>query len=439
MADEINQVQPEVTATATPAASSVTAVPAVNKPKKGEDVSIRYRGLSYEMAVELQLYEDEYFAWDLPVPFGEKLKIYPVGVRKYNRFMDAVSCFLLDKKQFSPQAKPEDIKKQLKMTDLEYMISKMDTVEWGNRLVTLIELVFHVSHGMKCPHCGRVMSYQEYKDAATKLFQEIVAKAQQSKMKEEASLVEPTEVQEPTEITEEEVELPKGEVSDSSEVEEGEEGTDDDEATVEADENEKIEEKVDEEQSDKTGESKENETPTIKCPECGGDGLYESIRYGENEQTHKMELFIDGQKIDFRDFTRLKNIVLFQNMPDYRDTSYIDPSLKKDYETQRRIKSQQHGNLTATLEEKLAAIKVFEGLPSYEPLYDLTIRKFLIEFGKMDDLITYQLQMMGRYCGLGGGPKDIPHWIYHEIKDVYADGGYISKDTMMEKTKNIAG
>jgi len=47
--------------------------------------------------------------------------------------------------------------------------------------------------------------------------------------------------------------------------------------------------------------------------------------------------------------------------------------------------------------------------------------------------------MMGRVCGFGSDSKTpVEHWIYQEIKDVYADGGYISKDTMMEKTKGIS-
>jgi len=398
----------------------VEAAPAVNRPKKGDDVSIRYRGLSYEMALELQTAEQDYFFWDLPVPFGEKLKIYPVNVRKYDQFMDAVSCFLLDKKQFSPNAKPEEIKKQLKMTDLEYLLSKMESPEWMMRFITLIQMIFHVENGMKCPHCGRVMSYQAYKEAATKMFQELLKEAERKKNEEIAK----------TEMVNNSQEEAKAENGDTTneQVEAGDGSSE----TEIAEANPEEETRADE------GESKKDETPTVKCPECGGDGLYESIRYGENKQTHKTELFVDGQKIDFKEFTRLKNLVLFQNLPDYRDTSYIDPQLKKDYETQKRIKGQQRGNLTATLEEKLAALKVFEGLPSYEPLYELTVRKFLIEFAKMDDYISYNLQMMGRLCGLGGGSKDpIEHWIFHEIKDVYADGGYISKDTMMERTKGV--
>ena len=101
---------------------------------KGENISLRYRGLSFEMASELRQLEEEYFFWDKPIPFGEKLVLYPVTVKDYNTFMDAVSCFLLDKKELAPNSKPEDIKKQLKMTDLEFLISKMEAPEWRVRL-----------------------------------------------------------------------------------------------------------------------------------------------------------------------------------------------------------------------------------------------------------------------------------------------------------------
>ncbi|MBO7691116.1 MAG: hypothetical protein J6T10_00600, partial [Methanobrevibacter sp.] len=368
-----------------------TSGAATNKtatPKKGEDVSLRYRGLSFDMAVELQLYEEEYFFWDKPVPFGEKLMLYPVNVKDYNHFMDAVSCFLLDKKTLPPNVKPDVIKKQLKMTDLEFMLSKMESNEWVLRFSKLIELVMHVKNGMRCPVCGEIMSYGEYKEAAMKIVHELLNKeAKKTEEKEEE----------------------KEEISENSEKSEKSEN--------------------EEENKDEVVESgKEGETPVVKCPHCGGDGLYETIRYEENEQTHKLELFIDGQKIDFKDFNRLRNIVLFQNLPDYRDTSYIDPNLKKDYETKKRIQGQKNANLTATLEKKLAAMKIFMGLPNYDGLYNMSVRRFLIEFSTMDDYISYNLQMMGRLCGLGGGGKDAPeHWIYKEVKDVYADGGYISK------------
>ena len=52
-------------------ADSTTPNANANKNKTGEDVSLRYRGLSYEMALELNYCAEKYFTWDLPVPFGE--------------------------------------------------------------------------------------------------------------------------------------------------------------------------------------------------------------------------------------------------------------------------------------------------------------------------------------------------------------------------------
>lgn len=356
------------------------------KARSGEDISLRYRGLSFEMAAELQACEDEYFTWDLPVPFGEKLQIYPASVRQYNTFMEALSCFLLDKKQLPPNATPADIKKQFKMTDLEYLLSKLDEKEWVARFVTLMEIIFHIKNGMKCPHCGETISYEEYQNLFQSQMKTIIEEIQQN----------------PDALS-------------------------------------KYQEPIADGEEDKNGDGLKFKAPTIKCPKCGGDGLYETIKYEENKESSRTELFIDGQKIDQKNFNRLRNIVLFQNLPDYRDTSYIDPNLKKDYETKKKIQSKQQGSLTATLEKKLAAMKVFMGLPNYDNLYKMTIRKFLIEFTTMDDLISYELQMMGRLCGLGGGSdQPVQHWIYQEIKDVYADGGYVSKDTMMEKVSKVS-
>ena len=370
--------------------NSSDKVSSVPKKKSADDISLKYRGLSYDLAAELYYYENKYFFWDLPVPFGDKIKLYPVNIKDYNDFMDSVSCLSLDKKNLSPNAKPEEIKKQLKMTDLDFLISKMEKPEWVVKLSKLIELTMHVETGMKCPHCGEIMTYTEYKEK----YQEESAKMIQ-KILNDSGLKE---------------------------------------------ENIKSEQQIIEiiKKAQNSGEEQKN-TPTVKCSHCGGDGLYETIKYEKNEETQKFELFIDQQKIDYKDYNRLKNIILFQNLPDYRDTSYIDPALKKDYETRKKIEGQKNAKLTATIEEKLAALKVFEGLSSYEDLYKLSVRKFLIEFGKMDDLINYSLQMMGRLCGLGGGGKETPeHWIYREVKDVYADGGYVSSDTMKSKTSIVS-
>ena len=370
------------------AAVQSTNIDASIKKKSGEDVSLRYRGLSYLLAVEIDYYTDKYFTWDLPVPFGN-LQLYPVNVKDYNEFMDAISCFLLDKKKFEKNTSPKEMKKQLKMTDLEFMLSKLSDDGWKRRFANLIRLVCHVESGLKCPHCGHIMS----KDEVRTSFQAALAKLVKEAQEGEESSDEKSQINLPAIIA-------------------------------------------------RLGQEKEangGESPVkIVCSQCGGDGLYDTVRYELNQETQKLEMYIDTQKIDFKDFDRLRNIVLFQNLPDYRDTSYVDPTLKKDYEEQRRIRGQKTANYEASLEKKLAAMRVFYGLPDYEGLYKLTVRKFLIEFSMIDDFLNYNIGRIGQVCGLTGGPKEVKHWIYEEIKDVYADGGYVSQDTMMDRVKGVS-
>ena len=369
-------------------ADSTTPNANANKNKTGEDVSLRYRGLSYEMALELNYCAEKYFTWDLPVPFGE-LQLYPVNIRDYEEFMDAIACFLLDKKKFEKNTSPQEMKKQLKMTDLEFMLSKLSDDSWRRRLSNLIRLVCHVDTGLKCPHCGHIMGPAEIREATKTALAELIKEAQAGEESPEKSQINLAALI---------ARLGNGQAA-------GQEG----------------------------------ESPVkIVCSQCGGDGLYDTVRYELNQDTQKLEMFIDQQRIDFKEFDRLRNIVLFQNLPEYRDTSYVDPTLKKDYEEQKRIRGQKTANLEASLEKRLAAMRVFYGLPDYEGLYKLTIRKFLIEFSMIDDYLNYTIGRMGQVCGITGGPKEVKHWIYEEVKDVYADGGYVSHDTMMDRVKGVS-
>jgi len=105
---------------------------------------------------ELDYIERRYFTYDDPVPFCG-LKIYPVTMRDHDEFLRVVDCFLLNKN--------DDIK-GLKMTPLEYMLSKTDDEKdgpmWSYKLSVLIKLCFHVEPGFKCHKCGKFISYPEY-------------------------------------------------------------------------------------------------------------------------------------------------------------------------------------------------------------------------------------------------------------------------------------
>ena len=112
--------------------------------------------LKEKQQAELDYIEKRFFTYDDPVPFGG-LNIYPVTMRNHDEFLRVIDCFLLNKN--------DDIK-GLKMTSLEYMLSKLDDEKdgamWSYKLSTIAELCFHVKPGFKCHKCGKVISYAEY-------------------------------------------------------------------------------------------------------------------------------------------------------------------------------------------------------------------------------------------------------------------------------------
>lgn len=112
--------------------------------------------LNEKEQAELDYIERRYFTYDEPVPFCG-INIYPVTMRNHDEFLRVVDCFLLNKN--------DDIK-GLKMTSLEYMLSKTEDEKdgsvWSYKLSTLIGLCFHVDPGFKCHKCGKVITYPEY-------------------------------------------------------------------------------------------------------------------------------------------------------------------------------------------------------------------------------------------------------------------------------------
>lgn len=82
------------------------------------------------------------------------------------------------------------------------------------------------------------------------------------------------------------------------------------------------------------------------------------IKFGVDSQKKKPILLINGQIIKSKDFDRLRQIILFQNFPDYRDDSWVDPAIKKDYQEKLKIQSQKSGNASASVEEKMVALAI---------------------------------------------------------------------------------
>lgn len=206
---------------------------------EGEKQELKYKGIKPEIAAELQLYENQYFRLNKPIPFG-KLFIYPAKVKDYEIFANCSACLTLNK-----NTSVEGIK----MTHLEYLISKIQEQSnegslWTYRLQRLFELVFRIQNGIKCKKCGTVIPYDSNE------FRAYAKKVQENVQNN----------------------LPPGD-------------------------------------------------PDCSKEGCDSHEFIEMIKIVKDKTTDKFVLMVDGQTIDSKDFNRLRQIVLFQNYPDYRDDS----------------------------------------------------------------------------------------------------------------------
>ena len=305
----------------------------------------KYKGVPKKIADEIRSYESAYFKEDLPIPFVGHLMLYPATVHDYEVFSYCTQCLTLDKNQ-DP--------KGIRMSQLEYLYSKTqepgdEGAAWSYRIQKLFEIIFHLTNGIKCTKCGRVIEY------SSDLFRDYLSEVHKA-------------------------------------------------------------------------QHNHTEIPPLVCPEegCGGTDYIEMMKFIEDTNTKKHVLCIDGQIITKEDYDRLRYVVLFQNFPDYRDESWIDPELKKDHDEKMKLE-RKNNDVHATLEKKIVCLHVGTGSP-LEYIYNMTIRKFTMALTTLDDLINYKIMKTAAMSGFVQWPKDHPieHWIYKPDKDSYGDVSYKS-------------
>lgn len=281
-----------------------------------------------EILEEVKYFQDAYFTFDQPVPFNG-IMLYPVPVKHYNEFLSCSAVCTLNK---------NDDFKGMKMTHLEYILRKMtdaenqiEAVMWSMRFNKIIELCLHVQNGLKCPKCGKFMTYEEYIQKAEAI-----------------------------------------------------EGEDKSEA--------------------------------LKC-ECGGV-FEEVLKYRTDEQTKKPILIIDGHEFDSRQYNKLRKYILYQNLPDYKDDSWVDKAIRDDEAAKAEIMSRQNGGAEASLERKIVGLCVNLGY-TLEQTENLTMRKFIQLLGMIDDVMNYKITKQGLMSGLVSlkDGSSIEHWLYRKESD----------------------
>jgi hypothetical protein len=261
-------------------------------------------------------------------------------MRHYNEFLNVNSCLLLDR--------TSDIK-GLRMTNLEYLLSKMKVDENADlaaqqeaqllsyKFSRLIELVFHVTNGLKCSQCGKIISYEEY-------------------------------IQQLTQVSSD-AENPQG----------------------------------------------------VKC-QCGSIDWQPVVRYDkETTQNNKIKpvLIIDDHRITSDDFDLFRQVVMYQNLPDYFDDSWIDPDLRADHAAKMELQHKKNP-VSTTTELKMLAVVASTGY-KLEEIYEMPIRKFISLLNLIDDKITYTTTRIGLMSGMVSLKEPLEHWLYKKESDVYGD------------------
>lgn len=303
----------------------------------------KQKKLTREQILQLmKFYEQKYFTHDEPVPFKKHLKIYPAKVREYYDFYFNILCFKMNKNE-DPMG--------VAMSHLGYLLYKIDNEETGkqvyNQMISLLELIFHIKNGLKCPNCGDLITFEQINkeiETINTISEENTRNLVLKQYLEDVRLC--------TKCT-------------------------------------KL----------RSQETKEDSSENLLDFEIIDDE-YEKypVRYQVIDYSNKqgnMKLLVDGVEINSNDYDLLRNIVLYYNIPDY-DDEYINPELKAELEEVARLKNPN--NVQPSLEKQESCI-VSTGVYTYETIKDITIRKMVILLRTIDARLHYFAYRQGELSG----------------------------------------
>lgn len=176
--------------------------------------------------------------------------------------------------------------------------------------------------------------------------------------------------------------------------------------------------------------------PQLVCPDCQGTEYIEMIKIVQDQKSKKYSLLVDGHSITNKDFTKLRQIVLYQNYPDYADDSWVDPEVKKDHDEKMRLE-QQKNDLHASIEKKVVCLSISTNY-NLNDIWGMPIRKFTMALSTVDDLINYKIIKQATMSGFVSMPKgkSVEHWIYKPNKDMYGDS-YKSVDEVRSDASGL--
>lgn len=140
------------------------------------------------------------------------------------------------------------------------------------------------------------------------------------------------------------------------------------------------------------------------------------IKYNEFNKPYIHDELTD-LSITSKQFDDIRQIILYQNIPNY-DDSYINPDFKKAMDEQDELKNKNIDY--PTLERKIAIITAHSGITKKEQ-EQMTYRSHCILFNEVCGEIEFITVRPVALFSNGG--KNLDHWIYKKKKDKF--DGYV--------------
>ena len=155
----------------------------------------------------------------------------------------------------------------------------------------------------------------------------------------------------------------------------------------------------------------------LRC-DCGQGSFEEAIKYKPDEKTKKMHLIIRGIDIGPQDFNRMRKFILYQNLPDFKDDSWVHPAIRADQAAKAELQAKVNGRPSASLERQIVCVCA-KSPYKIEEIYDMSMRKFISLLGVVDDALNYEATRIGLATGLASPKGPIEHWVYRKERGLY--------------------
>lgn len=112
--------------------------------------------------------------------------------------------------------------------------------------------------------------------------------------------------------------------------------------------------------------------------------------------------------INKKDFDCIKNIILYQNLPDYNDT-YIDPKVEQALEEANEFIN-RHKKQVCSLEDQIICVLISTPL-NIQQIKNLSIRKFIKILQRVDYKMHYEIYKTASMSGFVTFKEEIDHWM----------------------------